>query len=362
MKGYSMNNKWIIALFSIILSAVFILNLFTPDTVISMTERRKLKLFPALTVEAILHGSFFDDFEKYALDQMVYRDPLRNLKARIEYGIFRKYDNNHYFVKEGHAFKMDGEIKQQKVIAIAEKIENVYERYLKGMTVYHAFIPDKNYFIRNEGKYLFKDYDAMIRTLNAKITHSTYIDLFSSLTLDDYYKSDLHWKQQSLGTLMQTLEEAMKFETEFDASHYTAHKLTPFYGAYYSSVNGLVNADQITYLTNDSIENAVALHYGENGEVTAKEIYDLNAFSGVDGYDVFLSGATPIVEIQNPSNTSGKSLVIFRDSFASSLAPLLMDAYSNITLVDLRYISIDLVGDYIDFGTQDILFLYTTTT
>ncbi|MCD4714285.1 MAG: hypothetical protein K8R73_13450, partial [Clostridiales bacterium] len=201
--------------------------------------------------------------------------------------------------------------------------------------------------------------ETMIDTLNAGITHSTYIDLFSALTLDDYYRSDLHWKQDHLGGVMQALQSAMGFETAFDASHYTPVTLSPFYGAYHGGAAGLVGADSITYLTNDSIKGAVALHYSENGETIVKDVYDIDAFGGVDGYDQFLSGPTPIVEIQNPANTSGKSLVIFRDSFASSLAPLLLEEYSTVTLVDLRYVSMDLIGEYVDFDEATVLFITT---
>ena len=56
-----------------------------------------------------------------------------------------------------------------------------------------------------------------------------------------------------------------------------------------------------------------------------------------------------------------KELVIFRDSFASSLAPLLLDGYKKITLIDLRYLDSDLLNEYISFSNQDILFLYNTT-
>ena len=49
-----------------------------------------------------------------------------------------------------------------------------------------------------------------------------------------------------------------------------------------------------------------------------------------------------------------------RDSFASSLAPLLVSGYRKITLVDLRYISGDMIGNFIDFKDQDVLFLYST--
>jgi len=354
-----MNNKWTTLAFAATLILVMLLNFITSDIAISMTERRKLKPFPELTIDTILSGDFFEDFEKYAVDQMVYRNPLRNIKALIEYGVFQKYDNNSYFISGGHVFKMDYDKKLQEYINAAKQIEAVYERYLTGLDVYHAIIPDKNYFIRDNDKYLFNDYETMIDTLNAGITHSTYIDLFSALTLDDYYRSDLHWKQDHLGGVMQALQSAMGFETAFDASHYTPVTLSPFYGAYHGGAAGLVGADSITYLTNDSIKGAVALHYSENGETIVKDVYDIDAFGGVDGYDQFLSGPTPIVEIQNPANTSGKSLVIFRDSFASSLAPLLLEEYSTVTLVDLRYVSMDLIGEYVDFDEATVLFITT---
>ena len=52
--------------------------------------------------------------------------------------------------------------------------------------------------------------------------------------------------------------------------------------------------------------------------------------------------------------------MIFRDSFASSLAPLLAEGYSKITLVDIRYLSPVLLGRFVDFHGQDVLFIYST--
>lgn len=59
----------------------------------------------------------------------------------------------------------------------------------------------------------------------------------------------------------------------------------------------------------------------------------------MDAYDLFLTGAAAFLILENKNNLGGRELVIFRDSFASSLAPLLMEGYSKITLIDLRYLS-----------------------
>ena len=52
--------------------------------------------------------------------------------------------------------------------------------------------------------------------------------------------------------------------------------------------------------------------------------------------------------------------MLFRDSFGSTLAPLLLQDYAAITLVDLRYIASDLLDNYVSFGGADVLFLYST--
>ena len=68
----------------------------------------------------------------------------------------------------------------------------------------------------------------------------------------------------------------------------------------------------------------------------------------------------PLIEIQNQNAETKKELLIFRDSFGSSLAPLLIENYKKITLIDLRYISSDIVDNYIIFNDQDVLFIYST--
>ena len=43
-----------------------------------------------------------------------------------------------------------------------------------------------------------------------------------------------------------------------------------------------------------------------------------------------------------------------------SLIPLLVKDYATVTVVDTRYIASDLLGQYLQFDEQDVLFLYST--
>ena len=67
-----------------------------------------------------------------------------------------------------------------------------------------------------------------------------------------------------------------------------------------------------------------------------------------------------LLEITNPAGPEEKTLVIFRDSFGSSLAPLLAEGYGRVILVDLRYMPGSMLQDYVDVSGADVLFLYST--
>ena len=90
-------------------------------------------------------------------------------------------------------------------------------------------------------------------------------------------------------------------------------------------------------------------------------VYDTEKLTSKDLYDVFLSGPQSLLRIENPNATSDRELVIFRDSFGSSLAPLLVQDYAAVTLVDLRYIPSTMLEGKVDFTEKDVLFLYSTT-
>jgi hypothetical protein len=67
-----------------------------------------------------------------------------------------------------------------------------------------------------------------------------------------------------------------------------------------------------------------------------------------------------LIEITNPNATTDKELVIFRDSFGSSLSPLLVEGYAKVTVLDIRYMNSSMLNRYVRFNDQDVLFIYST--
>lgn len=122
-----MKNKIITFTFLIYLISILILNIAAPEKNVSESERRKLAEFPPLSAETLFNGDFFDKFEKYELDQMVFRDGFRTVKAITEFSVFNKYDNNDIFIENGYVFKMEYPYNQKSVYNLSKKMNEIYD-------------------------------------------------------------------------------------------------------------------------------------------------------------------------------------------------------------------------------------------
>ena len=192
----------------------------------------------------------------------------------------------------------------------------------------------------------------MNKMLDEGIQSAKKIDLTGALELTDYCVTDPHWKQDKLQEVVDRLGDAMGFSA--DLSKMTANTVENFTGQHGYNKEGFPS-ETLTYLTSDVIDGATVDNY-QKPDFT--KVYDTAALSSDSPYDLFLSGPTPLLTITNPAAEDGKDLVIFRDSFACSLAPLLIEQYHTITLVDIRYMASSLLPQYVDFTGKDVLFLY----
>ena len=348
------------AVFIIIIFGFFIANILYKAPEISYSERRKLATFTPPTVENVFDKKFMQNFDNdYAPDNFIGRDTFRKLKAFVQFNVLLSLDNNDIYVTEGHAAKLET-LNEGSVSGAADKINIIIDKYLDGLKVYYSVIPDKSYFLAEKHGYPAMDYDLLRSLLSDKITDAEYIDLFGSLTVDDYYRTDLHWDQKHLEEVVKKLSETMGFEVS--SENWKENPLSPFYGVYYGQSALNLPSEQLTYITSDVINDLkVQLINTNTFEFYDSEVYNLDSFSGVDPYDVFLSGAQPLIIIDNPNAATDKELYIFRDSYSSSLAPLLAEGYSRIVLIDFRYISSSILDQFVEFREgSDALFLYGT--
>lgn len=348
-------NVVVAIVFFSILIIFFILNLLKPDTEVSQAERRKLTQFPETNVKSILDGTFAQKFEKYTTDQIISRDEFRKLKSKLEFSIFRKKDNNGIYMYQNSIIKTEYPLNENSILKATEKINSIKNQYLNGLKCYYSIVPDKNYFT-NKNEYVSMDYDRLQNIMIDNIKDMKYINIFDCLELQDYYVTDIHWKQENLQKVVKKINSEMDIKDK-ESIQYTRQEITEFDGVYAGELPAKTKKDKICILTNEIIENAKVYNY-ENRKET--KVYDKEKLSSKDKYDIYLSGSTPIITIENSQAKTNKELIIFRDSFASSLAPLFIKNYKKITLVDIRYMRSKDLEKYINFNNQEVLFLYST--
>jgi len=346
-------------MFLIFIFAVSALCIFSPNQEFSLSERRALAQFPEATKETVKSGEFMEDFELYAADQFPLRDQFRTVKAIFSKDFLGKLDNNGLFYVDGHISKIDSPENNDMMNYASGLFAKIINQNMtdKNAKVYFSIVPDKNAFLAKKNGYPSIDYDGFIERMRDKTEYMSYIDITHLLSADDYYRTDTHWKQENITDIAQYLAKEMGTDVK---SEYTVNTLDkPFLGVYSGQYAIPIKPDTIKYLTNDTIDNCIITYY-DTGKPEVREMYNMKKAYSKDPYEMFLSGVAPLITIENPNAKTDKELVIFRDSFGSSLAPLMAEGYKKITVVDVRYIQSGFVGNFVDFENCDVLFIYST--
>lgn len=353
----SFKEKSILAVLALVLVGGMVLHLLTPDLEISRAERRKLEQAPVLSWEALSSGTYATELEDYLLDQFPLRDGFRTLKALWTYYVLGQKDNNGVLLHNGSASRLDSTLDEGQLNYFVKKLQSLRREFFPDSQVWCAVVPDKNYSLTEGTDYPRMDYDALFSAVREGLPWATHVDLTGALAAGDYYRTDSHWRQERLEAVRETLAGAMGL-TLSPWEDYEAATLADFYGVYYGQAALPMAAEELVYLENDVTRAAVVTGPELTGE---QPVYAPERFSELDGYDVFLHGAQAVLTIENPLAETDRELIIFRDSFGSSLAPLLLDGYRTITLVDIRYVVSSYLDRFVDFHGQDVLLLYSTT-
>lgn len=358
MKGCSRIKDMVtVCVMAVFFLVFFIWCLFKPADEASDSERRKLAVMPAFSLSSVLSGKYMQDFEDYATDQFPLRNGFRTIKSYTAFYLLGQRDVGGIYLREGYASKLEYPLNTDSLDNAAAKFERIYDKYLRGknVNIYLSVIPDKNYFLAGQNGYPVMDYDRLVSYLREKTGYMQYIDIFDCLELSDYYRTDTHWRQEKIADVAGKLGEGMGVTL---SGEYTTKLLdTPFYGVYYGQSALPLPPEQLYYLDSDIIGSCRVYDFEVNAETA---VYDMEKARGKDPYEIFLAGPKSLMRIENPAGPPDRRLILFRDSFGSSIAPLLIEGYGEIILADIRYLSSDMLGSFIDFDNCDVLFLYST--
>ena len=352
-----MKKKWIAVPVVLIWAVLIGLSWFGPDKALSASERRPLAQKPQMQMQSVLSGKFMTDFGKYSLDQFPMRDGFRRIKAQFHQKVLGQRDNNGIYLSQGVAAKQEYPLNKASVNHALERFQMIYEKFLGDSRVFMAVVPDKGYYLAEKTGHLALDYETMFQMVRQGMPWAEHIDLTQSLSAEDYYRTDTHWRQEELLPAAEKLCQALGVQPPRPDAYTKTGLDRPFYGVYYGQAALPMEPDTM-YLLESPLLSECTVEDFETGKMGT--VYDWNKLESPDLYDVYLSGARALLTIENPNAATDRELIIFRDSFGSSMAPLLVTDYSKVTLVDIRYLRGDLLDQVVDFHGQDVLFLYST--
>ncbi len=263
------------------------------------------------------------------------------------------------YVYGGYAAAADAPWDEKSLALAAHRFEHLMETYFSGggYRFYLSVVPDKAQFTQPPEGYTPAGASETADWLSARLPVQT-VDVASLLTLESYYRTDPHWRQETLLPAAQKLAEAMGAALPEDREETLRTLNGEFHGSYWGKTTETLTPDTLAYLTDIVLEGCTVYDY----ETDATGIvYDFAA-ARTAPYDLFLGGSKSLLRVENPAAANDRTLIVFRDSFGSSLIPLLAEGYATVYAVDIRYLSGDLLGRFVDIPEEaDVLFLYSTT-
>ncbi|MCH5297332.1 MAG: hypothetical protein J1E85_06665 [Ruminococcus sp.] len=340
--------------------------LFTPKSDYSSAEKRYLQQFPNTSLENISNGTFGEEFESYFADQF----PMRNLWVGFN-AYFSLYTGNNgasgvYNCKNDYLINVpvstDNNI--DKNFGAITKFKNSID---VPMTV--IFAPSTGYIADDvlpdiHNQYNDDEYfDKAEKTLSQNGIN--FVDLRESFKEEYqngtqlYYKTDHHWTISGAYTAYTKLCENLGItptpKDSFDIKSYDG-----FYGTTYSTSGFLMTpADSIEIWDNpNNTENNIKVKITEGTQTKEyNSMFFYDHLENDDKYPVFIDGNHALTEITN-SNAEGGTLVIIKDSFSHCVAPFLVDNYSKIILVDMRYYKLSVSALIEQENADQVVVLY----
>ena len=242
----------IIILFIIILAAVPIVSMASPDRLLSEVERRPLSQLTGYSQYLdTYYGAGLSDYlaylENYLLDQFPLRDELRSLNAAGRVYGLRLMDYKLYYMLEGHLAKLDPTLRPNAVEGALAHFNRMNRDLFDGQgKQLFALIPDKNVFMAEKEGYPHYPYAEMLDLIENNLDEEIHLlSLLDHLSLDHYYRTDPHWNQTKLEPVSSYILEALGLSDCGSESYQVSEGLTDYFGTYAGQAALPVEADRL---------------------------------------------------------------------------------------------------------------------
>ncbi|MST62813.1 hypothetical protein FYJ71_07510 [Peptostreptococcus anaerobius] len=354
--------------FVVLLFVVMFLNIITPTSKTSVAENRELQQRPSMSLSRLLDGKFASEYTKFLSDQFINRDGLIKIKAKFDLMTGKKEINGVYIAKNDYL--MEGFKRSDDNSTLSKLSEiNKFTNNNTGLKVSMMLVPNKveiysNLLPKSNPNNSQKEYVNFVKkNLDSKIKVVELFDVFekNKNNIDLYFKTDHHWTTD--GAYLAYVEYCKALNLEPINENMLERNLASdsFKGSlYYKNGAEIGFPDELYLYLNKNEDKPVLVKYYDDLK-KVPTLYDVSKLQGRDPYEVFTGGNHTQIKIRTNIDTKRKLLVV-KDSYANAMLPFLVNNFSEITVVDLRYFTGSLQDVIQNNELTDVLFLNNINT
>lgn len=351
-------------LFLVTIFGLSVAMMLVPDREFSDMENRYLKEFPEFSFGKMADGSFAQDLESYLTDQIVLKDALVVAKNQWDRLTGKKcFGEDVYYVDgiyfQAHKYNQEQLFENIDYINGWCKKSNVSDAYfMLEPTAVQIYDRLPYGAISDDG---LQTNDALAQRLNGFKSILYPVDILREHSDENvYYRTDHHWTMQGayygylklagmLGLEPVGMEKLKRIDLEegFLGSLYSQ---APFIG---------VKKDDVIFYDYSNLDYTVEID--KTGVKNDSFLFE-DKFAAKDKYAALFNGNHGKITITNNSEeTLDKgTLLIFKDSYANSIVPYLINDYREIVMIDLRFYGDSCADLYEKAAPDKVLFLYNT--
>lgn len=351
-----------------VLLIVFILlfdlfGLLSPDRSFSDNENRNLAQTPAFSADALLDGSYFAAWEDYIADQFFARDFWITLRLKCATLFGQKESNGVYLCKDHYLIQVPTEPDWSNVDGTLAAVNDFTLRHNE-LNVNMMIVPNAVSILSDKlpANAPGRDQSADLKYISSRLEGVTFLDPTSALRKHAgeplYYRTDHHWTSLAASYAFSATAKAMgigKVSQGYDV--YTVSN--SFEGTLASKSGDHSVRDVIEiYVPKSEIEYRVTY---EDSQEKICSLYRRDCLYDKDQYTVFFGGNHPKISVETTADC-GRTLLLFKDSYANCYVQFLYPYYDEIVIIDPRYYYDNIEAVIAREGVTDVLFLYNSDT
>lgn len=338
-----------------------------PKKEISETENKSLQKMPEISVKTVYSRKYMNDLETYVSDHFAGRIGWIKAKTVLETSVGKRERNGVYILKNRlvEAISEPDYDSIDKTVAAVNKFaeENDVPVFFMivptSAEIYADELPKNapNPNQRDVINYAYRNFGKGVTTLDVyPIMESNRFDYI-------YYRTDHHWTTYGAYLAYAAAGKKMGYTPLSLDMYDIEHASDEFLGTFYSkALYDNIEKDTIDIYhptAGEKVSEVIITKDYDSEPQSYGSMYFREFLSKKDKYSAFLGTNTPVVTVK--SENEGGKLLIIKDSYAHCYAPFLTQHYSEITLVDLRYIQMSYKQLFDPEDYDQVLFLYNAS-